>query len=339
MVQSGRVSVIMPVYNGEAYLREALDSLLAQSLQDLEILAVNDASTDGSLAILKEYEPKFSGKLRIYTLEKNSGAGGARNKGIMESTGEYLAFFDCDDLATPQMYEKMLEVAKSGNYDMVDCGYYRQERDEARLHTADEDTGTLNVEKKRHLIVGGGYLWSRLVRRELFFPKGEQVLFRKKVTLEDSEILNYLIMAAKSVGSVKEILYMYRDMPNSFSKVSKQDGYYKNLYRAMKANYELLHGLPDYEGVKDAIEYEILHMYDLAVLACLQGWIEKKGNVSVEEKEELLRRMCSLRDLKEKIVSGTYDENVYVQEKITPTDIQIMKWNDRDSEGLLQAVL
>ena len=93
---SVKVSVILPVYNVSEYLRQCMDSIVGQTLKDIEIICVDDGSTDDSLEILKEYEAKDK---RVKVIEqKNAGAGAARNNGLAIATGEYLSFLDSDDI-------------------------------------------------------------------------------------------------------------------------------------------------------------------------------------------------------------------------------------------------
>jgi glycosyltransferase involved in cell wall biosynthesis len=112
-----KVSVIVPVYNAEKYLRQCLDSVLNQTLRDIEIICVNDGSTDGSLAILEEYAKKDS---RVVVInQKNQGAGLARNKGIEVVKGEYIHFMDSDDYLVDGAYEKFYSIAKNNDLDII----------------------------------------------------------------------------------------------------------------------------------------------------------------------------------------------------------------------------
>ena len=104
-----KISVIIPVYNAEKYLRECLDSVIEQTLQEIEIICVDDGSTDNSLAILKEYTQKDE-RLKIIE-QANRGAGAARNLGMAVALGEYLAFLDADDLYYPQALAQAYSVA------------------------------------------------------------------------------------------------------------------------------------------------------------------------------------------------------------------------------------
>ena len=102
-----KISIIIPVYNMEEYLGECLDSVLGQSLTDIEAIAINDGSKDSSLEILKAYAAKDS---RIIIIDKaNEGVGAARNDGIDRATGEFVAFMDCDDVITPNALMKWQE--------------------------------------------------------------------------------------------------------------------------------------------------------------------------------------------------------------------------------------
>ena len=116
-----KVSVIVPVYNVEKYLRQCLDSLVNQTLTDIEIICINDGSTDGSLAILEDYASKDK-RIRLISQE-NQGQGVARNKGIELSTGEYLGFVDPDDWIELNMYEEMYSKAKLSDAMIVEAMY------------------------------------------------------------------------------------------------------------------------------------------------------------------------------------------------------------------------
>ena len=111
------ISVIMPVYNVEKYLKNSLNSILTQSFTDIEVICVNDESTDGSLEILKEFEQKDR-RVKVIN-QKNRGNGGARNTGLKHAKGEYVYFFDSDDALFPEALEKMYENITSNESDLV----------------------------------------------------------------------------------------------------------------------------------------------------------------------------------------------------------------------------
>ena len=124
-----KVSVIIPAYNCEKTLIQCLGNIVNQTLKDIEVILVNDASTDSTWDIILECEKQFPEIIMAINLEINRGAGGARNVGLMYATGKYIGFVDSDDIIATDMYEKLYDEAVMGNYDIVDCGYYNEEKD------------------------------------------------------------------------------------------------------------------------------------------------------------------------------------------------------------------
>lgn len=117
-----KVSIIVPVYNSQEYLRDCLLSLVKQTLNEIEIIVVNDGSTDNSLEIIQGFAKNYPDKFVVLTKE-NGGQATARNLGIQHSTGEYIGFIDSDDSVHPEMYQEMYEVAVASDCDLVECNY------------------------------------------------------------------------------------------------------------------------------------------------------------------------------------------------------------------------
>ena len=107
-----KISIIVPAYNAHNTLARCLETLVHQTLQDIEIIVVNDASTDDTWEIMQEYESKYPDLITIVNCEKNSKAGGARNIGFDMATGEYIGMVDSDDYVATTMYEQLYEKAK-----------------------------------------------------------------------------------------------------------------------------------------------------------------------------------------------------------------------------------
>ena len=120
-----KLSIVVPVYNmaGGNKLRFCLDSLVNQTIADYEIIAVDDASTDNSLAILQEYESNYPWKFKVIQSYENVKQGGARNKGIEAARGTWIGFVDSDDWIAPDMYEKLIGKAEQTGADVVGCDY------------------------------------------------------------------------------------------------------------------------------------------------------------------------------------------------------------------------
>ena len=117
-----KVSVIIPVYNTEQYLEACLDSVFGQTLKELEVILVNDGSTDSSLEIMERYQSAYPDRVRLLSKE-NGGQATARNVAIPLCTGEYIGFVDSDDYIEPEMYESMYRKAKETDADYVECDY------------------------------------------------------------------------------------------------------------------------------------------------------------------------------------------------------------------------
>ncbi|KIL35394.1 glycosyl transferase family 2 [Cohnella kolymensis] len=158
-----RVSIVVPIYNVESYLSRSLDSLLAQTLADIEIIAVNDGSTDGSAEVLKQYAMKDG---RVVVIDKrNGGVSSARNAGIQAARGEFIGFVDPDDWVNTEMYAEMYDAAIEEEADIVMCSYMRE-------------FGTHSKEKKFNLpekiCYRGEEVASKLLRR-LIGPVNEEI--------------------------------------------------------------------------------------------------------------------------------------------------------------------
>lgn len=325
---SKTVSVVVPVYNRSHILPECLVNLVNQTLQSMEIILVNDASTDNTLSVIKQYEARYPEQIRVINSLQNLGPGGARNLGIESAAGEFIGFTDSDDIADTTMYEKLYQTALASGYDIIDCGYYCQEKDLAILHTPDSCTGVLNDEKRKELIVSGGYIFSKLYRKEIF--ENPNLRFRQNVILEDADFLTYLYATANSVGNLKEILYFYRNEPNSASKILDTNKYYHNIYEAILHIHRKTCGLANYHYIQPAIEYELIQMYSYGVNICLRAYKN-------HEQLDVIAMLRQLAHLKSKVVENSY-ENPYVQNKITPLDIGIMQLNDLSPEELLKLI-
>lgn len=317
------VSVIVPVYNSESTLKECIGNLVGQTLENIEIIFVDDCSSDDSPVILKRCLESYPDKVRVITLSENRGPGGARNEGIKAAAGQYIGFADSDDIVDITMYEKMYRHAVTNGYDIVDAGYFKEETDENILYTADECTGTLNDKKRSELIFGGGgYLWSRIFRSGLIKDNqnaeySDGKIFRENCILEDMDFMLYQFASAGSVGSLKEVLYMYRHCKNSISKNTEPEFYRTNASEALRASYERLSRLENFEGVRTAFEAIVYKLYSCMLNQTVKKYCDGKiipGNNIIWE---LVR-------LKNSLTKGNYRDNPYVPRELEDGDIAVM---------------
>lgn len=204
-----KVSVSVPVYNAEKYLRQCLDSLLNQTLQDIEIVIVNDGSTDGSEAICREYAEKDS---RFKLICKgNGGVASARQSALEASTGLYFCACDADDWVEPTMYEKMYNKAQESGADIVMCDYWSEygEGKQTEVHFSYDIT---MIDDFLGTAMDGVFpcqLWDKMFSRELFDKHA--ITFESGINLgEDFLIMLKILQHPVKVANIPDALYHYR---------------------------------------------------------------------------------------------------------------------------------
>lgn len=209
-----KLSVIVPVYNmaAEGKLNYCLDSLVNQTIDDYEIIAVDDCSTDNSLEILRTYEIKYSDKLKVIASSVNRKQGGAKNLGLEAAKGEWIGFIDSDDWITPDFYEKLLQRAKETGADMVGCDYHLTGEHSMAVgqvvcNNRPEQTGELNHEKYASLILDGGSLVVKIYKRHIIYDYPNR--FPEGIFYEDNAISNSWMLRAKCFAYLPEPMYYY----------------------------------------------------------------------------------------------------------------------------------
>lgn len=179
-----KVSILIPVYNTEKYLRKCLDSVVNQSLQDIEIIITNDGSKDGSQNIIEEYANKD--KRIKYSIQENRGLGATRNKGLELAKGEYIAFLDSDDWVDKNYYRTMYEMAIKENSDLVISSYCiennyvnKSKRIKCEYKNKEEYFNDLLKGKV------AGFSWNKLYKKSLI--KDNKLVFPLRGELENVE--------------------------------------------------------------------------------------------------------------------------------------------------------
>ena len=207
-----KVSVIVPVYNVEKYLEKCLDSLVNQTLKEIEIIVVNDGSPDNSQKIIDKYTKKYQ-NIKAY-IKENGGVSDARNFGISRATGEYIGFVDSDDYVSLDMYQKMYNKAKEGNFDIVVCdlNYVYEDGRCVRIRSKIEKD-TTNI--KKTYVNMYPCVWNKIYKRKLF---KEGIEFKKGVWFEDVDFLYKIFPYIKTIGVVKEPFNQYVQREGSITK-------------------------------------------------------------------------------------------------------------------------
>lgn len=205
---SKKVSLIIPVYNVRDYLRKCLDSVVAQTYSNLEVVIVNDGSPDDSLEIIQQYTEKYP-HFYCYTIE-NRGQGGARNYGIAQSTGDYLAFLDSDDYLAEDCIEKLVEALESTDSDMAVCGNYDVTETGQVLNTFRNcyKKAVTDVFSEPEILLNRVCPWGKLYKRELL----DGLEFVTRVWYEDMRLIPKIYLRAKKVVFIDDplVYYVYR---------------------------------------------------------------------------------------------------------------------------------
>ena len=240
-----KVSVIVPVYNVEKYLTKSLDSLVNQTLEDIEIIVVNDGSTDNSKKIIETYKKKYPNKIK-YLEKPNGGLSDARNFGMPHATGEYIAFLDSDDYVELNTYEKMYNKAKEENADMVECDFIWEYPNKRKI-----DAGIIYNGKKEMLTYARVVAWNKLIKRALL--EKNKIEFPKGLRYEDVEFFYKMIPYYNKVSFVKEPLIHYIQRESSISKVQNERT--KEIFEVLNNVIEYYKKNNLYNEYKDELEY------------------------------------------------------------------------------------
>ena len=248
-----KVSVIVPAYNAEKYIEKCLDSVLAQSFSDFEIVVVNDGSKDATLDILKRYQTQYPEKITVIS-QDNAGLSTTRNNAIRASTGEYILFLDSDDYILPDMLKTLLEKAQSGDFDVVasDVDAVYPDKTVRIASGIDQDLDELSLEEKKKLFFGVyPTVWNKLYKRQIF--QNQELFFEPGIWFEDVLFYHKLLPNIKSIGVVKESFYQYVQNAGSITYTYSDKLYDIHLVMEKILAYYKAQGL--FEAYKDELEY------------------------------------------------------------------------------------
>ena len=306
-----KVSVIIPVYNAEQYLRQCLDSVINQTLQDIEIICVDDGSQDNSIAILKEYTTRDS-RFRLIR-EKNRGAGAARNQGLREATGEYLSFLDADDFFEPEMLEKAVARAEEYQAQIVVFNSDQYHMDKRQFVPVPwvmvkEDIPPYMPFTYRQLtgnvfLSFVGWAWDKLYRRD--FVEAHDLWFQEQRTTNDMLFVFSALVLAKRIAVLDEVLAHQRRGSGASLSVTREKSWHC-FYDALTAlrdrlKKENIYWELEQDYINYALHFSFWHLNSLA-----------------EPSHMLLKRMLRsswFEDLgvKGKPKSYFYNQNEYAQ--------------------------
>ncbi len=304
-----KVSIIVPVYNTGKYLRDCLDSLVNQTLKDIEIITIDDCSTDNSLDILNEYKNKYNNIIVIRN-NKNSGPGYSRNRGLDIAKGEYIGFVDSDDYVDSDMYYRMYNTATNNNYvDLVICNlsfvkpkskYVNKKEDVYYSKPREENINKHPID----IIWESPSCCNKIFKKELI----GNYKFLEKCMWEDFPFTYTMIMKAKKILFISNNLYYYRkDINEGVSKKGYSvDAPIDDIFKVADEIEKKAVKNKVYKNFKHAIQY-------LQIIACFQRLSEiDEWQVDKQLKDKYkqylykktISRYGSLKDLDKSLLSS-----------------------------------
>lgn len=261
-----KLSVIIPVYNVEKYVGKAIESVISQNMTGIEIVVVNDGSTDNSLAVINEYN-NFA-NYKIIT-KNNAGLGAARNTGMRDARGEYILFLDSDDYLVDNSLKKMYEIAKEEDLDVLQCAY-RHINEEGKPIGGEnciESTPVMSGDewiRNGHISYGACFCLYKHA-----FVKENNLYFMEGILHEDMDYTLHATYLAKRIRSYNYIFYNYLIRPQSITtnkSIKRCTDYYrvaKNVEKWVKSDVDEITFL---EFFRDYIDFLYSHVVNLAVL-------------------------------------------------------------------------
>lgn len=296
-----KVSIIIPVYNVQAYLKKCLDSVLNQTFKDIEIILINDGSTDDSLNICEEYS-KRDNRIKIIDKE-NEGVSKTRNLGLLRAQGEYISFIDSDDWVEPNMIEELYNSAISNNAEFCMCNYIKESNSKS-LYI---DSGTYKkvlegndiknylliplIERednqKEHILAGFRGPWGKLFKKDII--EKYNIKFKKDLIIGEDFIFNLEILACTKKVVINEgFYYHYLTNDNSATMRYKKDCW-NSIYRNTILYLEdFLKKNKLYLEAKDKVNKLIIKYFLMSIMN--EG--RKDNPKKIIEKINTIRNMC-----------------------------------------------
>lgn len=312
-----KISVIVPVYNTEKYLKKCLNSILAQKTNNFEIIIVNDGSTDGSAQIIKEYVNQFGNKVKSYD-KVNGGLSDARNYGISKATGEYLCFVDSDDYIDENLFNKLSKYID----DKVDLIKYKCVRVSDNGELIEKLNGPVFEEKKGEEAFNELYssdvliepAWLYLYKRTYFIENNYKFPVGKYH--EDWAIVPFILLNATSVVSVDFYGYYYVQSANSITRNNDDEKIRKRAYDMLEHYDNLGLKLSGSKVSKYAKENFLIYMSNCLILK-LEELPEKYHKEYISElKKRKIENNIKARNLKQLIKKIILKTNIKLYIKI-----------------------
>ena len=272
-----KVSVLIPVYNTEKYLKKCLDSVINQTLKDIEIIIVNDGSKDNSQAIIEEYACKDE---RIkYFDQENKGLGATRNKGLEMAKGQYIVFLDSDDWVELDCYEEMYNNAIEKNSDLVIVDYYIDNEEKSFIYKNKYQTNQKKEYLKDVLLRNvPGFSWNKLYKKEIIDKNKMKFPIRGELeNIEDQYFTTRFVYLSNNISFVNKPLIHYI-IRNSSIVNTYQNGLLEDGLALYNANKDLFKNTEYIEVLDIGLLKHIVQIVFNEVKSCNKTNIKNKVN-------------------------------------------------------------
>lgn len=294
-----KVSIIVPIYNSEKYLSKCLDSLVNQTLSDIEIILIDDCSTDKSREIINLYKYKYNNKIKTIYLEQNKGQGYARNIAVQNAVGEYILFVDSDDYIDLEACKILYEKAELNEFDIV-CfdiiEIINNEFKEKKLNYDCSIEGNIDINKRKVLLNSQGYFTTRMYRRKLIVDNN--IKFPIGIHYEDSVFNTLSLLYANSIAKIDSSLYFYLIRENSSSNSYNKERLYDRITTTEFLFNEVnLRGI--YSKYKPIIDKKYIKMMVGNIHLCLDMFDRVNENKMKEISINIKRNIENYKNLNE----------------------------------------
>ena len=269
-IQFMKLSIIVPVYNmaGEGKLNYCLDSLLAQEMEDYEIIPVDDASTDSSAEILRDYALRYPDRIRPVYSPENRRQGGAKNLGLAAATGTWVGFIDSDDWASPDMFPRMIAKAEETGADVVGCQYsfvsdHTMTPGEKVIIHQPGFTGPMTEDLHRHFVLLPGSMVVKIYLRKVI--EENHLRFPEHTFYEDNQAGPIWMLHFTHFELVDEAFYFYYQHESSTVHTINMDRLHDRMRMAASMIDEAKH-LGFYETYRPELEANFIRTYYINTL-------------------------------------------------------------------------
>ena len=289
-----KVSVIVPIYNVEKYLEKCLDSLVNQTLKDIEIILVNDGSTDNSGQIAKKYANKYKDKI-IYLEKENGGLSDARNYGLEYAKGDYISFVDSDDYISKNLYSELVKYMEK-DYDMIKFGILIVDLKNNKIienksqqfeNKTGEEAFDILYKTDKMTEIAWGYLY------KASFWKENNFKFTKDMYHEDFGLIPLVILKAKKVASTNILGYYYVQSDKSITRNSDEKKKLKMSYDLLKFYDNMIKEIENYDISKKSKENIKIYYTNCILLEIknISRKVEKQKYIKEIRKRKMIKNI------------------------------------------------